>query len=122
MNDNVIRYNTYRNRWIGAYLQERGIKVIPTIGWGSKQTFKYAFSGVEKGSVVIVSTIGCQKVKKDFIRGYNKMRKVIKPSIVIVYGKLIPGIKGKIINFAYEDAFLGHDISNHIENIKKGVK
>ncbi len=122
MNDNVIRYNTYRNRWVGAYLQEQGIKVIPTIGWGSKETFKYAFLGVEKGSVVIVSTIVCQKVKKDFLMGYNKMMKIIKPSLVIVYGKLIPGMKGKIVNFAYEDAFLGHDASKHIKSMQKEVK
>ena len=26
-------YNHYRKHWIGAYLQENGIDVIPTIGW-----------------------------------------------------------------------------------------
>lgn len=27
-------YNTFRSRWCGAYLQSKGLTVIPTISWG----------------------------------------------------------------------------------------
>ena len=31
MNENMQRYNTFRNRWVGAYLADKGIRVIPTV-------------------------------------------------------------------------------------------
>ena len=33
MNSVMQLYNTFRNRWVGAYLAEKGIKVIPTVSW-----------------------------------------------------------------------------------------
>ncbi len=27
-------YNTFRNRWCGVYLAQKGITVIPTVNWG----------------------------------------------------------------------------------------
>lgn len=56
MNKNLQRYNTFRNRWVGAYLANKGIRVIPTVSWGLKNTFDFCFNGIEKGSTVAVST------------------------------------------------------------------
>ena len=36
MNENMQRYNTFRNRWVGAYLADKGIRVIPTVNWDLK--------------------------------------------------------------------------------------
>ena len=74
MNINDIRFNVYRNRWIGCMLQEKGYKVIPTIQWALEDTYDICFSGVEKGSVIIISTLGCIHNKDTFI---NKQIKVI---------------------------------------------
>lgn len=60
-------YNTFRSRWCGAYLQAKGIKVIPTIVWGEPDTFWFCFNGVAQGSVVAVSTVGVRKEKSLFI-------------------------------------------------------
>ena len=30
-------YNVYRNRWLGRFWQENGVKVIPTIAWSDKR-------------------------------------------------------------------------------------
>ena len=56
MNKNMQRYNTFRNRWVGAYLTNKGIRVVPTISWGLENTFDFCFNGIEKGSTVAVST------------------------------------------------------------------
>lgn len=32
-------YNTFRSRWCGAYLQSKGISVIPSVVWGEPDTF-----------------------------------------------------------------------------------
>lgn len=105
MNPNLIQANVFRNRWIGCMWQSYGINAIPTIGWIKPDTYDICFSGVEKGSVVMVSTIGCNNRKAIFIEGYNEMMKRLKPSLVIVYGKIIQGMYGTFVNYQMEECF-----------------
>ena len=49
-------FNIFRNRWCGAYWASKGIRVIPSVNWGDESTFDFCFDGVEKGSIVAVST------------------------------------------------------------------
>ena len=82
-------WNVYRSRFIGAYYQTKGIKVIPTLSWAEPDTFKFCFKGIEKNSVVAVSTIG---VKEDihardiFNQGILEIKKDLEPSLLLVYG------------------------------------
>lgn len=106
MNINDIRYNVYRNRWTGCFLQEKGFKVIPTIQWCEEDTYDICFSGVEKSSVVIVSTIGCQKNADIFLKGFNEMKRRLVPSLIIVFGKMISGMTGTFLQYDYKDCFV----------------
>lgn len=94
-------FSTFKNRWVGAYLQEQGISVIPTIRWGDLTSFNYCFDGIEKDSIVAVSTIGVKKEKSHFMLGYNEMLRRIKPSKIICYGKPFDEMKGDIIEIDY---------------------
>lgn len=94
-------YNTFRSRWCGAYMQDKGIKVIPTVSWGEPNTFWFCFDGIPKGSVVAVSTIGVRKEKSLFMQGYEEMMRKIKPQAVICYGEPFEEMKGKIIKVDY---------------------
>lgn len=105
MNINLIRTNIFQNRWLGCTWQHYGINAIPTVGWALPNTYDICFSGIEKNSVIMISTIGCQKNKRVFLQGFNEMKKRISPSLIIVYGTMIPGMTGKFINFSYEDCF-----------------
>ncbi len=105
MNINLIKNNVYKNRWIGCFLQEKGIKVIPTIQWADESTYDFCFSGIEQGSVVIVSTIGCRHNQKIFLDGFNRMKETIRPELIIVFGKMIQGMTGEFLKYSYEDAF-----------------
>ena len=105
MNENDIRYNVYKNRWLGCTWQDYGCVVIPTIGWAKPDTFDICLSAVEKGSDIVISTIGCQEQKEDFLIGFNEMKKRIEPRIIIVYGKMIEGMTGTFLNFNYRDSF-----------------
>ena len=87
-------FATFKNRWTGAYLQQQGIKVIPTVRWGDLTSFNFCFDGIEKGSIVAVSTIGVKKQKSHFMLGYNEMLSRIKPSKIICYGKPFDEMKG----------------------------
>ena len=86
-------WNIYRSRFIGAYYQRFGIKVIPTISWAEAATFDFCFQGIPKGSIVSISTIG---VKQDdtalacWRAGTAEMIKRIEPSTILVYGGKLP--------------------------------
>ena len=78
-------YNTFRNRWCGAYYASKGIRVIPSVSWGNENTFEFCFDGIEKGSTVAVSTYmvsghGNHKDQKEFfLKGYNEMISRFEP-------------------------------------------
>ena len=82
-------WNIYRSRFIGAYYQSKGLRVIPTISWAEKETFAFCFKGIPKGSIVSISTIGVKRdeealqVWKD---GVTEMIKQIEPSAILIYG------------------------------------
>jgi hypothetical protein len=80
-------FNTYRNRWVGAYMQNEDINVIPTVSWGLKNTFRFCFLGIPKNSTVAISSVGVL-VKNEhlFKAGCEKMKEVINPVKVYVYG------------------------------------
>lgn len=94
-------YNIFRSRWCGAYLQKHGVPVIPTVSWGKPTTFWFCFDGIEKGSVVAVSTLGVRTEKTLFLQGYSEMLKRIRPEAVICYGKPFEEMKGRIIEIDY---------------------
>lgn len=96
-------YNTFRNRWCGAFFQSKGIKVIPSLAWGNPNTFWFCFDGIPKGSIVAVSTVGVRKEKALFMQGYKELQRRIDPSAVICYGDPFPEMTGKIIPVDYAE-------------------
>ena len=88
--------SVFKNRWCGAFWQKQGMKVIPTISWGSIPCMEFCFDGVEEGSVVAVSTYTREDNKEGFMLGYNKMLAKIKPSAIVCYGEPFPEMKGNI--------------------------
>ena len=96
-------HNTFRSRWCGAYLQSQGVTVIPTVYWGLPQSYWYCFDGVEKNSVVALSTLGVRKEKDFFMQGYNEMLRRIEPEAVICYCEPFPEMKGNILKVDYAE-------------------
>ena len=91
-------WNVYRSRLLGQYYQQQGIKVIPTLSWAEKETFKFCFEGIPKRSIVSISTIGVRKNKealKIWKSGVDELIKRINPSAILIYG-------GKI-DYDYKD-------------------
>lgn len=88
--------SVFKNRWCGAFWQKQGMIVIPTVSWGSIPCLEFCFDGIEKGSVVAVSTHTREDNRDDFMLGYNKMLEIIEPSAIICYGTPFPEMKGKI--------------------------
>ncbi|MBS6645873.1 MAG: DUF4417 domain-containing protein [Clostridiaceae bacterium] len=94
-------YNHYRKHWIGAYLQENDIQVIPTISWSTEESFKWCFDGEPVHSVMAVSSIGTQNSnerKRLFLNGYNKMLEVLEPTTVLFFGDIPSECHGNVLS------------------------
>lgn len=97
--------STFKNRWMGCFYQQYSIDVIPTVSWAEPWTYSICFQGLVQGNPIAVSTIGVED-KKMFLSGYNYLIKKKKPKYVICFGKMINGMKGNLICFDYEEAFM----------------
>ena len=110
-------WNVYRSRQIGAYYQSCGIKVIPTISWAEVETFKFAFKGIEKGSIVAISTIGVKEdvnALKIWTEGIKAMMNEIQPSLILCYG-------GQL-DFDYKGIEVKYFSNQVLDDWKKGNK
>lgn len=94
-------YNHYRKHWMGAFMQENGIQVIPTVTWSTHPSYEFCFDGEPKNSVVAVSSVGCLTWKdgeKMFLDGYREMIDRLHPSMILLYGTVPDECDGNIIH------------------------
>lgn len=92
-------WNTYRNRWITRYWQEKGLTVIPEVGWGLEDSWDWCFDGLPKHSIVSVSNVGSMTTRVDrenFMRGYNEMLRRLDPLLVLFYCHKIENYAGNV--------------------------
>lgn len=93
----VNLFNHYRKQWCAAYWQEHGITVIPTICYGTPETYGWCFEGTPKHSLISISTIGGfgnhSDNKQSWLDGYYKCLEVLQPSEILLFGKQYPEIK-----------------------------
>ena len=91
----VSIFNHYRKQWCGAYWQENGINVIPTIGWIYEDSFEWCFDGIPHNSLVCISNVGASFNKEylnGWVEGYHKALEILTPKKILFYGKLYPEI------------------------------
>ena len=119
-------YNVFRNRWCGAYWASKGIRVVPTVNWGDEATFDFCFEGIEKGSVVAVSTYMAsehenrQAQKEWFMAGYNEMLRRIEPEKIICYNTPFPEMQGNLVYVDYERSswrYMSYERSFHKDDL-----
>ena len=82
-------WSIYRSKLIGQMMQDKGMKVIPTLQWCRRDSFPYAWDGLPHNSVVSVSTIGVKReesASKLWFDGMDDAMNVLSPKAVIVYG------------------------------------
>ncbi len=108
-------YNHYRKHWVGTYLQEAGVKVIPTISWSTEDSFGWCFNGEPEGATVAVSSVGCMgsRTKKElFLAGYEAMIDRLHPETIIFYGKVPDECRGNLVRIrAFQEKFEEGDCS-----------
>ena len=108
-------WNIYRSRLIGQMLQDNGLKVIPTVSWCEKETFKFCFDGLPKNATLSISTIGVKEDKKAFKiwkDGVDEMIKRLTPKKILIYG-------GKV-DYDFKDIRVKY-YNNHVTENMKGT-
>ena len=90
--------NTYMSRAVGHYFQSQGLYVIPNVRWGDERSYttielpeRFAFLGIEKHSIVAISTYGCIRGKENkhyFREGLEAMIECLEPEVILVYGAM----------------------------------
>lgn len=93
-------WNHYRKHYVGAHLQDEGIKVYPSVSWSDERSYEWCFDGDPVGGTVAVSSVGTQKdpeTRRLFMRGYEEMMRRLTPETVIFYGDVPDGCNGNIV-------------------------
>lgn len=89
-------YNTFKKQFLGAFYQLHGIKVVPTVSWSDPSSYEWCFDGIEKGSCIACSSVGCMRnkeAKQLFIEGFKAMIKYLDPYKILMVGKLPEELK-----------------------------
>ncbi len=77
-------------RAFGHWLISNNITVINNARWGTVETRNYCFDGIPLNSIISIGTVasGLHKLENRalFEEGLRRLVKLIKPSIIIVYG------------------------------------
>ena len=96
----VQRWNHYRKHLLGAWMQEIGCLVYPTITWTDEKSYAWCFDGEPYRGTVAISSVGMMKKKTSklmFMRGYDKMMEVLEPETILFYGNIPIECDGNII-------------------------
>ena len=96
-------YNHWRRHQLGAYWQQCGLTVVPTIGWMGEESYDWCFDGEPEESTVAVSSVGVMKNKdarKIFIAGYKEMMLRLQPTKIIFFGMVPDECQGNIEHHA----------------------
>lgn len=93
-------FNHYRKHWVGRYLQENGVTVIPTIRASTdERSAQFYLDGEPKKSIVCISSMWSttsDSMREAFVNEYNTMKRRLKPVKVFIYGKPTEGVDGNI--------------------------
>ena len=93
VDENLTHQNidfTYRTRFAGAYWQNCGFKVIPTVSWGSANSFTYSFEGLPSHSVLAVCGIGnrhCDASWQLWEYAIRLIESELSPIMIMVFGE-----------------------------------
>lgn len=93
-------WNTYRNRWVGAYLQSLGQTVIPNVRY-LVDGDEWMFDGLPHNSLVAFSTYGAMRdeaSRKMMAGAYHKMMEILEPEAILWFGGVPKELSDEIEN------------------------
>lgn len=86
-------FNHYRKHWVGRYWQLNGLTVIPTIRASTDpRSADFYLDGEPEGGIVSISTMWATTSGEILRKEFDRMMTRLKPSKVLVYGKMLDWI------------------------------
>lgn len=83
-------FNHYRKHWCAAYMQSKGVNVIPVIRASTDlRSLEWYLEGEPKKSVVAISTMWASRVPEEMREEYETMIDTLEPCHIIVYGEVL---------------------------------
>lgn len=77
---NIDRKNRLAKQW-----RAKGIRVIDTVTWATRESFDFCFEGIKKYSIVAISVQGIDDWNV-FWEGFEEMKKRLRPKVILCYG------------------------------------
>lgn len=86
-------FSSFLNKLWAAWLQSRGLKVIPNISFPDEYWENYWIEGWPKHSIIAVSSVGLltHGNPEGWLKGVERIRQELKPLHILRYGPKIPG-------------------------------
>lgn len=87
-------WNSYRNRLLGQWMQQRGINYIHNVTWSLPDSYDYSFNDLPINSIIAINSNGisgssCSKYL--WYKGYEEVLSRLQPSAIVRYGTKMPG-------------------------------
>lgn len=98
-------FNVFKNRLVDNFLQQNGVRVIPSVVFGSLDDFPWCCDGIPKNSTIAISSLGSlgQLTRSVFINCFKKTVEVLKPHTIIFIGTVPAELK------QYQDIIIQYD-------------
>lgn len=80
-------FNVYRAQWLGRFMQDAGIRVIPRLPWAHPSTYDFAWLGIPKGCPVACMQLQTMDASDSALvaKGIRKAVEVVQPQTLVVY-------------------------------------
>ena len=104
---NIFKH--YQKQWVGRYLQDNGVNVIPSVLWTNNTSYSYCFAGIPKNAIIAVSSVGSQKnllLKYMYKQGLEKAIEVLTPKLILFFGEIPKDITIDIPVVHYPNLFI----------------
>lgn len=92
-------YHAYQNRAMSAWLQNKGVNIIPNVTWSLSDSFEYSREGMPHNSIIAVNCTGILGHDMSMYlwrEGYNNVVLPLQPSIIIRYGDKMPDENNRV--------------------------
>lgn len=103
------RWNMFRNKLMAAWLQSRGINVIPDIMWWENADMEWCLDGIPKYSVIAINSTGLRlnkHSKQIWLEGYKQAVEILEPTMILRYGAKQSGEYEQISRYYSNDNLL----------------
>lgn len=85
-------WQNFRGKYLSAWWQSEGVRVIPNVTWSTPASYAYCFDGHPRNSVIAIHSQGVKSSSLStylWRKGYEEAVRRLKPSLILRYGEIM---------------------------------